>query len=387
MLWPFAINWDTSPLLRLEWLTQVQQSKDDSELVLQLRTGARRSLRFSTLVGTDAERVHYENMLIAGQGETYQLPWWPQQVWVTAAIGIADVVIAVTNTESKNIEPGAPVAIINELRAVIAMVDSVTANSVTLVDPVGAWPAGTKVVPVFDARINAQQPLNYATDSLMTADVEFTATDEWIIEHIEADDYAGYPVLTQQTEWSNDLTVEVSRNIAVFDNQTGIVNYTDMSGRSRRTRSHRIIAEGAAELTTVFNWLAARAGRYKPFWLPTNQHDFSVLQNITSAAVTLTVANWQHTAAYGQPGRAHVMIKLRNGTVFYRRITAVAVINANSERITINTALGVAVAAADIEMMCYLQFMRLSSDAVEVAYETDLAATVALGLTVKREPI
>lgn len=387
MLWPFAINWEQTPLLRLEWLTQVQQAKDDTELVIQLRTGARRTLRFNTIVGTDAERVQYENILISAQGETFQLPWWPHQIWVTAPIAVSDVVLAVTATESKEILPGATVALVNEMRAVLATVDSVTANNVTLTEPVGAWPAGTKVVPVFDARINAQQPITYLTDALLTAEVEFTALHEWIVEHTETADYLGYPVLTQQTEWSNDLTVEVARNIAVFDNQTGVVHYTDISGRSRRTRSHRIIADGATELTAVFNWLAARAGRFKPFWQPTNQNDFLLLQNISNVAVNLVVANWRHAIAYGQPGRMHVMIKLRSGAVFYRRVTAVVAINEHSELITIDAALGVAAAIENVDMMCYLQFTRLSSDAVEVAYETDLAATVALGLTVKREPV
>src|SRR5690606_32766872 len=117
------------------------------------------------LVGTDAERVQYENILIAGQADEYQLPWWPQQVWVTAPIADTDTVIAVTDTTRRDITPGAQVAVVSELRAVLATVDSVTTNSVTLTAAVGEWPVGTKVVPVFNARIQSQQRLRYLTDA------------------------------------------------------------------------------------------------------------------------------------------------------------------------------------------------------------------------------
>lgn len=386
MLWPFAINWESRVLLRLEWLNQVQLSKNDTELVTQLRTGARRTLRFETLVGTDAERVQYENILIAGQADEYQLPWWPQQVWVTAPIADTDTVIAVTDTTRRDLAPGAQVAVVNELRAVLATVDSLTTNSVTLTAAVGEWPVGTKVVPVFDARIQSQQRLRYLTDAIMTAEVEFRATDEWVgTPADEADDYRGYPVLLPQSDWSEDLSVEISRAMAVFDNQTGVINYIDQADFSRSTRSHRFVVAGIDQLGELFNWLAARKGRYTPLWLPSNQNDFAVRNSISSGAITITVDNWRHADVVGEPGRQDIMIKLRDGTLFYRRIEDVEVLDADSERLTIDSALGVAVTPADIDIVSYLRFVRLASDAVEVAYENDLLALVAVSFVGKRE--
>lgn len=387
MLWPFAVNWNTPPLLRLEWLTAVQLSRNDSEFTAELRDGARRTLRFETLVGaTDAERMLYENILIANQGEVFQLPWWPDQLWITAALAIGDDVIAVTDTTGRAIAAGDEVALIHELQSAIAIVDSVTDSEITLVDPlVAAWPVGTKVVRVFDARIQPQQPLRYLNDRVMAAEVEFSALEEWIAAFTETADYLGLSVLRLLNEASEDLTVEYSRNMVVFDNQIGRRDWRDISGFARRTRPHRFVCDGITEVTDLFNWLAARRGRANHFWLPTQQHDFQVLANITSSAVQITVANAKHTIAYGQPGRNHLFIKLRNGTVFYRRITAIVEINSTTERLTISSALGAAVNFADIEIACYLQLMRLSSDAVEIRYDTDSSVTCVVGLTSVRD--
>lgn len=386
MLWPFAINWINAPLLRLEWLTDVQISRNDTELCTQLRSGARRTLRFETVVGTDAERVLYENLLLANQADIFQLPWWPNQLWITESLAIGDDVIAVTDTTARGISAGDEVALIHDLQSAIAIVDSVSINEITLVDTLAAaWPIGTKVCRVFDARIQPQQQLRYLNDCVMTADVEFSAIDEWLETYTETADYLGYSVLRILSEASEELTIEYSRNMAVFDNQTGARHWRDISGFARRTRPHRFVCEGMSEITTLFNWLAARMGRVNPFWYPTHQHDFQVLANITSGATQITVANAKHTTAHGQPGRNHLFIKLRNGTVFYRRITSIVEINSTTERVNISSALGTTVAMADIEIACYLQLMRLSSDAVEISYNTDDKITCVVGLTCKRD--
>lgn len=388
MLWPFAINWVTAPTLRLEWLTEVQLSRDDTELCFSLRDGARRTLQFETIVGTDAERVLYENLLISQQANVFQLPWWPQQVWVTQPVNVGDIAVAVTDTTGRDFVPGSLVALVHELRVQLATVESANGNSVTLTDDVdSAWPLGTKVVPVFDARIQSQQSLRYKTDVVMTAEVQFDAINEWTATYSETGDYLNYPVLTKLTEASDDLVVDVSRNMNVVDNKSGRRYYADLSGYSRRSRPHRFVCDGITEVVELFNWLTARRGRVNPFWLPTQQRDFTVTQNISAAATQIMVTNQQHNLVHGQPGRNHVFIKLKNGTVFHRRISAVEVVNVSNERITINASLGIVVNIADIEIACYLQLMRLSSDAVEVRFDTDSIVTCVVGLTSKRDDV
>lgn len=389
MLCPFAINWSSDPVLRLEWKTEVQISKDDTEFVTELRTGARRTLRFETVVGqTDAERVLFENILLAGQGETFQLPWWPQQLWLTAPIAIAATSIPVTTTTGREFSAGDAVALIHydQNRSALAVVDSVAENEIVLTAGVAAaWPVGTKLVRVFDARLKPQQPLNYLNDRVLVAEVEFNALQEWQQEVSETADYLGLPILQSLTDASENLTQEVSRNISEFDNETGKRDWFDISGYARRTRSHRFVCDGMEEVPAFFNWLAARRGRANSFWLPTQQHDIEVTANITSGATQILVKNTKHTLAYKQPGRNHLFIKLKSGTVYCRKITALTEVNSTTERITMNSALGTAVAMGEIEIVCYLQLMRLSSDAVEVTYKTDECITCNIGLTAKRD--
>lgn len=266
------------------------------------------------------------------------------------------------------------------------LVDSVDENEVVLTAAVStAWAVGTKLVRVFDARLKPQQPFSYLNDRVLVAEVEFSALDEWVPDVTETAEYLGYSVLKTLSEASEEMAVEFSRNVIEFDNETGKRDWFDVSGKARRSRPHNFICQGMDELDNFFAWLASRRGRANPFWLPTQQQDIEVLANITSSATQFLIKNAKHALAYKQPGRNHIFIKLKSGTIFYRRITALTELNSTTERITINSALGTTVAVGDIEIVCYLQLMRLTSDTVEVTYKTDECVTSRIGLTAKRD--
>ena len=57
---------------------------------------------------------------------------------------------------------------------------------------------------------------------------------------------------------------------------------------------------------------------------------------------------------------------LGSGAAYNRRITGSSVISASVERLTIDSALGVAVQPADVALISFIDLMRHESDAVEL---------------------
>lgn len=387
MLLPFVPNWDTPPLERLEWLTEVLLAKDDTEECNQLRTGARRTFEFSILLLSDAERVRFENILLAWQQQSIFVPYWVDATWLTSAAGSTDTTLAVESTHAREFFAGQQIAIVNDLAWVIATVDTVASNAIFLTAPLGAaLPVGARVAPLFEARTLDTQPLTYITDNQLSADLSFRFKKEWIgTPATETADYRGLPVMHMRNEWSEDLSAEVSRAIAEFDTKSGVVDFFDLTGVSRAQRSHRWKLFSRDEISVLKSWLAKRKGRLNEFWLPTYQTDFKVRANISAAATTIAVDNWAHSEVTAQIGRRDLMIKTKSGAYFYRRITNVVSNSAVQETITINASLGIAIAVTDIECICYLRLMRLASDTVEISYDTDEHATLALSLTAKRD--
>lgn len=385
MLWPFSINWRRDPIERLEWLTSILVSKNDTEEAVSVRTGARRFLSVSTLAAGDAERVRYENTVIAGQADSYELPLFMDASIVTAAVGASDDVIAVDTTVGKSFSVGAEVVLLNEFSAAIETVESIEEDSITLAGAPGEFPVGTKIIPLVKARIQAAQPLTYLSDGVMTADVDFSFDDEWIGSPAsESADYRGYPVYIARSAWGENRAAQIGRNIHVFDNVVGKPGYTDKSGIHRARYPHQWVLANRQELADFRAWIAARRGRYAPFWTPSNLDDFKVTSNISSGATTIVVANRKHALVAGEIGRRDIMIELHNGTRYYRRITDIAPSGA-TETLTINAALGANVATSDIARVSYMRLMRLASDTVEIAYKKDDVAIVKLNFMSKRD--
>lgn len=389
MLWPFEINWERDVVERLEYLTNVLLARDDTEQRIQLRSGARRSLRFNTLVGSDIERTRYENTLIAGQPNTFELPLFMDAAWITTPIIDAEIVVAsLDSTAFKSFVNGGQVLLMNAQHWKIADVTTFDAATITLTheDGIGDWPLGTKIIPLVPARLNAAQPLRYLTDNVMTAEVEFALVDEWQGDAVvEANDFNGYPVYLNRSDFSEDITASIERNLNVFDNQVGAIEVTDIAGLHRFSKNHRWVLGSHVEIATFKQWLSQRVGRLNPFYLLSHSQDFVVQNPIASDAVFFSVANAGHALVVNETGRRDICIQLNNGTRFYRRITAVDVINSTTETVTINAALGVAITPADIRCVSYLRLMRLASDSIELAYKSDGVVTVALGLLSVRD--
>jgi hypothetical protein len=385
MLWPFSINWRRDPIERLEWLTSIVVSQNDTEDAVSVRTGARRFLNVATVVAGDDERVLYENTVIAGQADSYDLPLFMDAAFVTEAVADVDVEIAVDSTVGKSFSIGAEVVLLSEGSAAIETVESIEEDSITLAGAPGEFPVGTKIIPLVKARIQAAQPLTYLSDGVMTADVEFSFDDEWIGSPAsESADYRGCPVFIARTDWGENRSAQIARNIHVFDNVVGKPGYRDKAGVHRARYPHRWVLEGRQELAEFRAWIAARRGRYAPFWAPSNLDDFKVTGNIGSAATSITVANRKHAMVAGEVGRRDIMIELHNGTRYYRRITDIAP-SGTTETLTIDSALGANVAASDIARVSYMRLMRLASDTVEIAYKKDDVAIVKLNFMSKRD--
>ena len=73
-------------------------------------------------------------------------------------------------------------------------------------------------------------------------------------------------------------------------------------------------------------------------------------------------------------GRRDIEIRLKDGTIFRRRIDSSSPLDTQSERIGITTALGQQVEPEDVEQIQYLMFMRLNSDNIEILWETPTIA-------------
>lgn len=387
--WVLAPDWTEPVVERLEWLTDVMESHAGAEQRVRLRESPRRHFEYRVLVGSDQARVHMENRLLSWQARVYGLP-----VWTDASIASEDIVAGATSlpvpTANRDFVVGGIVGLVNGLHSEFAEITAVNAMSISLNDPiVRDWPAGTKIVPVRSARVQNDLGIGYVTDAIAASRPQFQLEDEWPIAPMsETQDYLGYPVLLTPPNWTEDLQGEFGRKWRELDYLTGRRVVDDLTGLARTRRVHRWLLVGRAAIAGFRFWLAARAGRLKPFWLPSFQSDLRVIAPVGGTDAFLTVENRSYAEGpVAAVGRRDLLISTTSGAQFYRRVTAASEISDSSELVAIDSPLGTTLPPEQFQRISFMQLVRLDTDNVEIAHITDEVAEVVLPLRSIRDDI
>jgi hypothetical protein len=385
--WVFAPDWSEPVIERLEWLTDVMESHAGHEQRVRLRASPRRSLEYRLLLGSDPARVHLENRLISWQARVYGLPIWMDATVSPNAIPAGSVSLSVA-TANRDFVAGGIVGLVHGLDAEFAQITAVTPSAIALNDPIATdWPAGTKIVPVRSARVQNDLRLSWLTDAITLARPQFRLEDDWpIATATESETYLGHPVLLTPPNWREDVEGEFGRKWRELDYLTGRRVIDDLTGITTQTRSHRWLLVGRAQIGAFRSWLASRAGKLKPFWLPSFQSDLQVVAPVGGTDAFLTVDNRGYAEGPGAVvGRRDLLITTNAGHRFFRRISAATEVDAQREMVVIDATFGTTLQPQEFRRISFMRLVRLDTDLVEIAHVTDEIAEVVLPLRSLRD--
>lgn len=377
---PWLFRLEGEVLERLEWLTGVIPAFDGSEQRTQLRLYPRRYFEFAHTL-TEQERRIAENLLHARQAGVWAVPVWMDLQHLEAPLAIGSSSVPVTPA-TRDYHVGGYVGLMTgpttyEILEVATIGgSSVTTDTVTEI----AWPAGAMVFPVRLVRMPDQLQLRRFTGAVATGRFRYrTVDDNAYTAATESTTHRSYPVLTIKPNWSEDPRQDLQRQLALVDAGTGGQYVDDESGGPAYLQSHRWFLNGRTEIDAFRQWLYARKGRLSAFWMPTWAQDLVVVEDIGSSDTTIDVeySGYADQVAQGI-GRRDIRIELRDGTVFYRRITASTELSPTVERLTIASSLGSAVDADAVALVSFLHLVRLNADGAEIQWWTWEVAEAAL---------
>lgn len=377
---PWLFQPDGEVLERLEWLTDPLQAFDASEQRVRLREYPRRSFEFGQSL-LDRERQTAENILFNWQSQPFAVPVWMDGERLTADVSAAATSVPVESA-TRDYAAGNLVALwASPFSYEIAEIQTVNANSLDLTAPLASgWPAwSTLVLPLRVARMPDAQTFARFTGAAALGRVRFDCTDLSAGTAASETTYRGTPVLEQAPNWTEDVTQEYQRKLMQFDPRVGPRFWDEEGSGAILLQSHRWLLDGRAECHAFRQWLYARKGRLTAFWLPSWAQDLTVVLSIGSADTTIDVEHcgYSYNVAQGI-ARRDIRIALTDGTVFYRRVTASAEVDADTERLTIDSALGQDVAVAEIGAVSWMAPVRLEADAAEINWWTWQHAEAAL---------
>lgn len=360
-------------LERLEWLTDVIPAYDGSEQRIRLRGSPRRAFEGEFLL-SGRDRRTAENLLHGAHARDWAVPVWMDAQQLATAISSGADVLAV-DTTTRDFHVGGAVYVGTGPDAFeVGEVESLTSSSITLADPlVSGWPAGAEVLPLRAARMPADFRVSRFDFDSIYGRVRFECIGGGggVAGVDPGPVYRSAPVLTLRPNGTEDVDTTLLRKLAALDAGTGPLFYDDEAGGPIRQQSHRWMLSGRAEIHAFRQWLYARQGRLVDFWLPSWADDLRLVASAGSGATQIDVENCGYTGRVAQDiGRRDIRIELASGASITRRITASTVVSASVERLTVDSALGTAIAPDDVVRTSFLDRVRLDADAAEVAWWT-----------------
>lgn len=370
-VWTAPPDWDDGIIERLLFKTNVLTARTGASQRRKLRLFPRRGMAWR-LPTHGQERRAIDALLWDFRARAIAVPIWPDAQPLDTAIAPGAMSIAVQTTGYDFSAGGLAVVIASVSRFEVFEIDMVAANLLTLKRPgIGAWPVGSRLWPLRTARLVSDPDQSMATDDSgsVSVDVEFTDPAQWpAITPLSQ--YLGWPVLELSPDRGEDMPISSARAVDVFD--AGVVepHVRDMGGVGFTRFGHLHRQFGRSEQSAMRSLLMYLSGRLSAVWVPSWQTDLVPIATLVGNLITI---EWAGYTRFGrqQPGRRDIRIELRDGTVFYHRITASAEIDADSEQISIEPAVVGSIAAANVRTISFMVLSTLASDEVEIHHLTD----------------
>ena len=362
-LWPFV------PLVgateTLEWMSEVLSSRTGEQRIA-LRSAPRQYLEFRHRL---TEEEFSRAKAIARRRGTLEfgLPVWTERVRI-GPVSPMDTVIPV-NTETGDYREGGYLVLWESTsRHVVREIDSIDPDFVTLAAPAGVDMTSAWVMPA--RKCIASGGFRFSRNSARRPmlEVKFRVIDntdlsDGFVSPFETHD--GLDVMSDPSAVVQDLSENIIRAVDEIDNGFGPVVIEPVKDYDDFGQQVFLIDQGLADLWRRRRWLHARRGMQKAFWLPSHNRDLILKASVAADASAISVASIGPLRSYA--GR-HIMVRLQDGTTFYRRIVDVAKAGGN-DVLTISAALGRPVSVGDVHRISFLSKVRLNSDEITIQHE------------------
>jgi hypothetical protein len=373
-------DWSQGITERLEWLTEVLESYDGTEQRIRLRQLPRRAFEYAFLIEGNDARV-LDHLLFAWGARIYCMPVWTDVTVLTEEIAAGSVTITVQDAANSDYHDGG-LAVLwrSNTRHEAVEILSIAGDALTLKLPLGgSWPAGTRVFPARLTRLEGEVVVTRPTDTIAMGRCRFSVEDITLPNVTDyGADYQGYKVFGWKPDRSADLEDSWRRKLAVIDYGAGLPTFDDESGSPKIGRKLTWLLADRSNVTIYRGWLAARAGRVNPCWLPTFESDLEVVATVAATDAGITVQNVGYARFVNADIlRRDILLRTTAGT-FHRRITGAHEISDAEELLSLDTPLGVTLQPEQFLQISYLELARLDQDTIELHWETDATARTQL---------
>ncbi|WPK38608.1 tail assembly protein [Pseudomonas phage Aergia] len=350
----------------LEWKTDVLTTNDGSEQRVRLRKKPRQSFNVTYPIPY-REMARAENLVYGWLTRRWAVALWSEAQQVGTLL--AGTTVINIDTTASDYRDGALIMIWESNRkSATADVGIVSAGALTLNRPLAETFNNPWIVPVRLGRIvgNVSRATSGYNGSL---EMTYEFSDNIDLDPPAAPtQFLGYDVYFDEALKNGEaLTDSLQARVDVVDYGTaaGASFYSPWT-YTRIGRPYKFLLQGLQDIWNFRKFLHRRAGRLRPFWVPTFENNMRVAQ---TGELTQSIEVYADDYREFAPERTHIGILLDDGTWLLRTINAATASGTDTAVIGLDAPININ--ANRIRQISFLGLKRLDADRVELQWNSN----------------
>lgn len=389
---PFPPNWSALYDETFTYNTKVLGAADGSEQTISIwGNNPRRSLDFNILL-TNHHAQMLDNLLFARQGKALGVPHWSDGSRLTA-VSVAGANTLALDTAARAHKVGGSIIVWRSPDDYKTYtVSAITNGTITTAEPLAAaWPIGTRVYPIFSAFLSASLSGRRHSDQVSEMPMTFACEPNKVYANTPVGGatpmYRGEELYLGRTNWKSAQGFSYQSDAETLDYNVGKFRVHTPSGYNGMQRAHVWLIKNRAEGAEIRAFLGRREGRARPVYMPNTFTDFTLKSSIGAGSSTIDVeTNLYETLAAMHPARRDIVLLMRDGTYYARRIVGSATPAVGTTRFTLDSAIPIAISAPALKRISLLTLCRQAIDSATIHWHTDDKGTLELDFLTLRAP-
>jgi hypothetical protein len=365
VLYPYLYR--TNMIENLEWLTNILINDDGSENRQGLRENPRQKFSVLSFI-QPSEHIRADNILYGWRHQTWAIPIWSEGRQPTSAVTALDIIIQVDTRFGDFRVDSLAVIWENERKFDLFTILSLTDTQITLDRGITEdFSVNAIVCPIRTGRMTRHpQRRSKGHNALLSVIFEVDDNTSFSvgaspIVYLTEDTYLDIPDMPGAKEFKDNYI----RDIRVVDYKTGIVTHFSSWNDTKVSRDFLIVLEGLEDIWNFRLWLHRRAGKQRPFWMPTFERNMFVTGtgNIGLNIIIREDANRAQGSA-----RDHIYIRMKDGTEYLRAVLSITDIGGLGLENNVTIDLSISENQEDIDYISYMGLKRLDSDRIQLKW-------------------
>lgn len=371
--WNHSPDWSRPLIERLEWVTNIIASENNTEQRISVRLDPKRSIEYQFgIVDADVRRK-FEVMLYSWGARTWLLPLWTEGQNLPGTLFAGATTIALSRITKDYFEGGNAIIRTAAYDFEIVEISTIVGNTLNFKrQTVKNWGVDAVIYPAFSAYLEPLQKVDRFTGDSLSGICRFRLLQDVQGPADSPTLYRGKPVLTDAPVWVEDLTMEYARILDQLDFTSGSIIRDDNAGMPFVVINHTWLVDTKSKIDLIRAFVFSRSGRQKMLWIPTFLNDMQLAANIGSSSSSIDI-NFSFITQHlnSKIGRRDIRIELNSGLIYYRRVIGASEVNESVERISLDSPIPLAYPIDDVSRISWMIPARLDSDAVEFAWMHD----------------